>query len=144
MKRSSASKSDLIPPICHHNSGAAEPWKPFYKSAQLLQPECYHSNHLRLGFFTKEGKGAPPRSREGKWKGDFWRVWGLTVFFPSVCVGPQSVHKSGEHRELQPDFPRNITPWHTDKMIKFAHCVGGTLKVTRNWVKTVLHFVYII
>ena len=48
------------------------------RPAQLLQPEGYHSNHLRLEFFTKEGKGGPPRSREGKWKGDFWRVWGLT------------------------------------------------------------------
>ena len=54
--------------------------------------------------------------------------------------GAPHTKKSGEHRGLQPDFPRNITPWHTDKMVKFAHCVGGTLKVTRNWVKNCITF----
>ena len=72
--------------------------------------------------------------------GRLWRVWGLTVIFPSVCGGSPSVQKSGEHRGLQPDFPRNITPWHIDKMIKFEHCVGGTLKVTRNWVENCITF----
>ena len=44
---------------------------PQVRPDQLLQPEGYHSNDLRLGLFTQGGKGAAPGSREEKWEGDF-------------------------------------------------------------------------
>ena len=71
---------------------------PQVRPDQLLQPEGYHSNDLRLGLFTKEGGGAAPgrgrRSRRETLEG----VGPHRDLSLSVCGGPISSEKWGAQR----------------------------------------------